>query len=190
MSAVSPLQKGEITEIVGGLSSGRTSLLLAALATATRQGGVAALVDAEDSFDVASAQRAGVDLRRVLWVRCARCYRAAVTVTDLLVHCPGFAVVALDLGQGAVRIPAALAFRLRLAARRAAVAVLIGARERTVGSTASLAIRAAQHALEWSGPGPVTTRLSRLGTELEILRARGLACPERLELARLVWWNA
>ena len=33
--------------------------------------------------------------RRALWVRCARRYHTALTVTDLLVHCPGFAVVAL-----------------------------------------------------------------------------------------------
>ena len=46
--------------------------MLAALAGATRRQEVCALVDASDSFDPASAATAGVDLERLLWVRCNR----------------------------------------------------------------------------------------------------------------------
>src|SRR5437867_12205498 len=61
--------RGEVIEIVGRLSSGRTSLLTAWLTDVTRRGGFVALVDADGAFDPSSAVRAGVDLRRLLWVR-------------------------------------------------------------------------------------------------------------------------
>ena len=62
--------RGEITEIVGGLSSGRTSHLLACLGAVVGRGETAALVDTEETFDPGSAAQAGIDLRRLLWVRC------------------------------------------------------------------------------------------------------------------------
>jgi hypothetical protein len=61
--------RGQLSEIVGPRSSGRTSLLLQMLAAATRRQEIVALVDALDMLDVASAEAAGVDLRRVLWIR-------------------------------------------------------------------------------------------------------------------------
>ena len=64
------LPRGCLTEICGPASSGRTSLLLATLAKATAREEVCALVDASDCFDPLSAQQAGVDLDRLLWVRC------------------------------------------------------------------------------------------------------------------------
>src|SRR5262249_36538135 len=41
------------------------------LADVTARGGATALVDADDTFDPSSGARAGIDLRRLLWVRCA-----------------------------------------------------------------------------------------------------------------------
>jgi recA bacterial DNA recombination protein len=64
------LPRGAMTQVTGGLSSGRTSLLLAALAAATRRGEVCALIDVMDCFDPHSAEAAGVELVQVLWVRC------------------------------------------------------------------------------------------------------------------------
>jgi len=64
------IPRGALTEIVGHASSGRTSLLQSLLAGMTQRQEVCAVVDANDSFDPASAQQAGVDLPRLLWVRC------------------------------------------------------------------------------------------------------------------------
>jgi hypothetical protein len=61
--------RGQLSEIVGPRSSGRTSLLLQMLAAATARGELVALVDALDMLDVESAVAAGVDLDRLLWVR-------------------------------------------------------------------------------------------------------------------------
>src|SRR5262245_57013539 len=61
---VGGLPRGRLVEITGPPSSGRTSLALALLASATRASEVAAVVDAADAFDPASADAAGVALER------------------------------------------------------------------------------------------------------------------------------
>jgi len=64
------LPRGSLTEICGSASSGRTTVLLAALAAATRRGEICVVVDASDALDPQSVAAAGVDLNRLLWVRC------------------------------------------------------------------------------------------------------------------------
>ena len=64
------LPRGTLTEIFGPASSGRTALLLSALAAATCRQEVCALVDAGDSLHPESAAAAGIDLQRLLWIRC------------------------------------------------------------------------------------------------------------------------
>lgn len=64
------LPAGEVVEIVGEPSSGRTSLLVSWLRAVTGRGATAALVDADGVFDPASAAASGVDLGRLLWLRC------------------------------------------------------------------------------------------------------------------------
>src|SRR5579864_909595 len=59
-----------LTEIYGSASSGKTSVLLATIAAATRREETCVLVDASDSFDPASGQAAGIDFGKLLWVRC------------------------------------------------------------------------------------------------------------------------
>jgi recombination protein RecA len=61
---------GCMTVLWGGASSGKTSVLLAALARNTQDEGTCVLIDASDSFDPKSADAAGVNLGRLLWVRC------------------------------------------------------------------------------------------------------------------------
>ncbi len=63
------LPRGQLSEIVGGRTSGRTTLLMAALAAAPARGELVAVVDALDMLDVDSAASAGIDLDRLLWVR-------------------------------------------------------------------------------------------------------------------------
>jgi recombination protein RecA len=64
------LPRGALTEVVGPASSGRSSVLLSVLAAATAREEVCALVDTDDAFDPKFAVVAGVDLKRLLWVRC------------------------------------------------------------------------------------------------------------------------
>lgn len=61
---------GAISEIVGQECSGRTSLALAFVAGMTQEGKVCAWVDVSDTLHPESAAALGVNLSRLLWVRC------------------------------------------------------------------------------------------------------------------------
>jgi hypothetical protein len=163
-------RRGEITEIVGPLSSGRTSLCLRWLAAITTRGAAAALVDSDQTFDPSSALAAGVDLNRLLWVRCRRRRDTALRATDALVRCSGFALVVLDTGEIPVRLQLTAAFRLKLAVRRSGVALVILTRRRVTGSAAAVAIETMQAKLEWAGATP--QRLDALCTTLQPVRPR------------------
>jgi hypothetical protein len=111
--------RGRISEIVGARSSGRTSLLHALLAASTGGGEQAALVDSADALDAVSAEAAGVELARLLWIRCGGNAEHALRAADLLIQAGGFGVVALDLvdaPEAALRrIPATAWYRFRRA---------------------------------------------------------------------------
>jgi hypothetical protein len=158
------LPRGAITDLYGPPSSGRTSLLLSALATATAREEVCALVDASDALDPASAASAGVDLDKLLWVRCAGNPEHALKAVDLLIHGGGFGLLALDLGdvapQIARRIPLAAWFRLRRAIENTRQALLVVEREPTVKSCAGLLLEMQREQVSWSG-APGCSRLLR-----------------------------
>jgi hypothetical protein len=61
---------GAISELVGPECSGRTSAAISFLACVTQAAKVCAWIDVSNAFDPASAAAAGVDLARLLWVRC------------------------------------------------------------------------------------------------------------------------
>ena len=62
--------RGSLVEVCGAACSGRTSLSLALLAQATARQEACAFVDVSDALDPMSVAAAGVDTRRLLWVRC------------------------------------------------------------------------------------------------------------------------
>jgi recombination protein RecA len=64
------IPRGCLSEICGPTSSGKTSVLLAAIAAATRREETCVLIDASDSFDPESGAGAGVEFSKLLWVRC------------------------------------------------------------------------------------------------------------------------
>lgn len=167
------VRPGTITEVVGRLSSGRTSLLIACLCQLTLEGGVVALVDTDQAFDPGSAARAGLDLRRLLWIRCAGRRQVALRATDLLVRCPGFAMIGLDVGESPPHLSLAGAFRLKLAVRRSGAALLIIGARRITGAGASLVFESERETLVWSGPGSTPTRLARLRSRLSPRRGLG-----------------
>jgi hypothetical protein len=181
------LRQGAITELVGPLSSGRTSVLTLCLRAATRRGACAALVDVDHTFDPGSAAAAGVDLRRVLWVRGEGRRHDALKAVDLLARCPGFALVALDVGESAPRLPLDAAFRLRQAARRSGVALLVLGARRVVGGAAALSVRTRHDRLAWAGSGPVPRRLAGMRTGLHVVRKQGAPWSGKAER---LWWTA
>ena len=144
-----------LTEICGPDSSGRTSLFTSLLAQATRRGEYCALVDASDSFDPQSAQRAGVELAQLLWIRCGGDDERALKVTDLIVQAGGFGLIGMDLGDlpdGAVRrISLASWFRLRHAVERTNAALVAIERQINARSCSTLQIEMRRKQAFWSG---------------------------------------
>jgi len=63
--------RGSVIELCGTSSSGRTSVSFSLLAQATARQETCAFVDVSDSLDPMSLAAAGVDLTRLLWVRCS-----------------------------------------------------------------------------------------------------------------------
>ena len=63
------MPRGQVSEVVGPSSSGRTSVAWAALAAATLRGESVALIDTFDRFDPPTAHACGIELSKLLWVR-------------------------------------------------------------------------------------------------------------------------
>jgi RecA DNA recombination protein len=177
------LPRGCLTEICGPASSGRTTLLLAALAAATGRGEFCAVVDASDALDPQSAVAAGVELDRLLWVRCGenspeKRLEQLLRATDLLLESGGFGMIALDLGdlppQTARRIPLTTWFRYRRAVEHTPTVLLAVERQSIAGSCSSLLIklgsmklgsRINEQSMDIQFPAPTHAQLL---TELEI----------------------
>lgn len=60
------LPKGRVVEIYGPESSGKTTLAIHAIASVQRNGGIAAIIDAEHAFDRFYAEKLGVDIKNLL----------------------------------------------------------------------------------------------------------------------------
>ncbi len=96
------LPRGQLSEIVGLRSTGRTTLLCHVMAAGVERGEAVAMVDPCDRFDPVSASGLGLDLRRLLWVRGtgdASCGLTALKAANLVLQAGNFGVVALDLSD-------------------------------------------------------------------------------------------
>ena len=147
------LPRGAITEIFGPRSSGRTSLLYSALAYATTHEEICALVDTSDVFAPAAANVAGIDLERLLWIRCAANLEHAFKATDLLLHAGGFGLLILDLGdvagKDARRIISSWWYRFRRTIENRLTAVLVISEAACTRSCAAVTLELHGRA-EWS----------------------------------------
>lgn len=107
---------GEPLAISASESSGAVTLALRAAGSAQQRGGEIAWIDPARSFDALAATRAGIDLDRLLLVRCAPTEIPFAAAT--LARAGAFVLIVLDLGA---RMPLA---RSRDALIRSAVAQL------------------------------------------------------------------
>jgi recombination protein RecA len=152
-AVVGGLPRGAMTEICGPPCSGRTSVLLSALAARTAEGEMCALIDARDSFDPALASAAGVALQQVLWVRCQNADQA-LRATDLLIQAGGFGLVAVDLSDIAPKIvryvPLNAWFRFRRAVEDTPTILMVLEQEANAKTCASLVLRLEARPAEWS----------------------------------------
>jgi hypothetical protein len=160
------LPRGCLSEVCGPASSGRTSVLLAALAAATQRQEVCALVDISDAFNPHSAAAAGVNFERLLWVRCGHLHKPdspqrhrvteknkkiekpveqALRVTDLLLQSGGFGLVIIDLGDTplkmARRIPLTSWFRFQRAVEHTPTVLFVISQVPSAQTCASLLLK-------------------------------------------------
>jgi recombination protein RecA len=154
--------RGSLTEIYGSPCSGRTSLLISALASRTATSEVCALVDAHDAFDPNSAEAAGVKLKHLLWVRC-RNVDQALRSTDLLIQGGGFGLIALDFGDTPapmVRyVPLQVWFRFRRAVESTPTILVVLAQESNAKTCASLVLQLRMQEARWSHTSGMTKHI-------------------------------
>lgn len=152
------LPRGIIAEISGPRSSARTSAGLHILAQATARGEVCAVIDLFDSFHPCSANAAGIQLDRVLWVRCRGHVEYAIRTTDLLLHAGGFGIVLLDLCEANPyflnRIPLSYWYRFRRAIENTPSILLICANSPQAKSCSPICLELKSKGFDWTGIAP------------------------------------
>jgi hypothetical protein len=149
------LVRGRVSEIVGQVGSGRTTIGARFVAAATRAGEVVAWIEESRSFAPADIAAGSANLNRVLWASVSdrrghgfdssgrfRRYRfsAVFKAAELVLKAGGFGLVVIDVG---VRVPLPLNIALRLAreAERSGTAVVVIAPHRICGTFAALSLK-------------------------------------------------
>src|SRR5213596_1673992 len=89
------LPRGRVVEIFGPEASGKTTVTLHAIASAQKNGGVAAFIDAEHALDPSWAKRCGVDLDDLL-VSQPDTGEQALEICELLVRSNAVDVIVID----------------------------------------------------------------------------------------------
>jgi len=92
---VGGLPKGRVVEIYGPESSGKTTMMLQAIAECQKAGGTAAFVDAEHALDPIYAENIGVNVDDLL-VSQPDTGEQALEITDLLVRSGAVDIVVID----------------------------------------------------------------------------------------------
>jgi len=153
------IPRGQVSELVGPRSSGRTALMLQLVAAATRRGELVALVDALDMLDVESAAAAGADLDRLLWIRglvvtnpgmCRdlnqRALVQAIRAFTLVLDAGNFGLVVFDAGDAPAdavrRLPFTTWLRLQRMVAGSSTACLLVGSDRLSRSPRGLSLQA------------------------------------------------
>jgi hypothetical protein len=186
------LPRGQLSEIAGPRSSGRTLLLLQTIAAATRRGEIAALVDTLDRLDVASVVAAGVDLDRLLWIRghdiaearglgpgafMDRVVDRALKALNLVLQAGGFGVVALDLADVPAaalrRIPFTSWLRVQRAIEGSDTACVLLTSQPLARSAGGVTLTMTARS-EWVGASDRSRRLAGMDVDARVVSPRRL----------------
>jgi hypothetical protein len=158
--ALGGIPVGSITELVAPrfISGGQKSIQAQLLARATQEQ-VCALVDATDSFDPKSAQAIGVDLQRLLWVRCSgrgmMSLEQAFKCADLLLQgSGGFGAIVVDLSGLSPRfvrkVPLTTWFRFRAVIEKQETALVFSTPHSVTSTCSELVLAFSTQHVRWS----------------------------------------
>ena len=89
------LPRGRVKEIYGPEASGKTTLAIHAIAEAQKTGGIAAIIDAEHTFDRHYAQKLGVDVENLL-ISQPDNGEQALEITDNLIRSGALDIIVID----------------------------------------------------------------------------------------------
>ena len=178
------LPRGQLSEIVGARSSGRTSLVLQTIAASTRRGEIAALVDTFDRLDVASAAEAGIDLDRVLWIRGSfgppsagpdAAVNRALKALNLVLQAGGFACVVIDFADAPLaalkRIPFTTWLRVQRVIEGSDTACVLVAPQPLARSAGGLTLMLAGRA-RWTGDADRNRHLTGADMNVRVVSPR------------------
>ena len=87
--------RGRVIEIYGPESSGKTTLAIHAIAEAQKQGGIAAIIDAEHAFDRFYAEKLGVDVDNLL-ISQPDSGEQALEIADELIRSSAIDIIVID----------------------------------------------------------------------------------------------
>lgn len=87
--------RGRIVEIYGQESSGKTTLAIHAIAEVQKEGGIAAIIDAEHAFDPTYATNLGVDINQ-LWISQPDNGEQALDIAEQLIRSGAVDLVVVD----------------------------------------------------------------------------------------------
>jgi recombination protein RecA len=89
------IPRGRVIEIYGPEASGKTTLAIHAIAEAQKNGGIAAIIDAEHTFDRNYAEKLGVDVENLL-ISQPDNGEQALEITDNLIRSGALDIVVID----------------------------------------------------------------------------------------------
>ncbi|HEY3054577.1 MAG TPA: hypothetical protein VGK31_01465 [Thermoanaerobaculia bacterium] len=179
------LRRGKVVELVSRRAAGRFSIVMSTIAAATSIGEAAALIDVSDHFDPQIADAAGVDLRRLLWVR-PKTMKQAVMAAEMITA-TGFQLVVLDAGVHPVRgrrAPDAAWVRLARAAEAHGAAMLVSTPYPFTGTASEAVVRGEKARVKWLGSGKSPRLLAGITANFALEKHRHLR-PGRAESLEL-----
>lgn len=143
------IARGKMVEIAG--RGGRFSIVMATIAAATSIGEAAALIDLAGGFDPQIGEAAGIDLRRMLWIR-PKTLKQAVAAAEMITA-TGFQLVVLDAGLPRLRgrVPDAAWVRLARAAEAHGTVLVISSPYPLTGTTSEAMLKAERPRGTWRG---------------------------------------
>ena len=171
------LVRGGICEFFGQKGSGKRSVVFALLAEMTQRNRICAVVDTSNSFDPVSAEDAGIDLDRILWVKCDADPQKAVLATDYLIQSRLFGGIWLDMSlcekDFLNRMPNSYWFRFKVGLKDSPCHLLVTLEEGRLRSACQQSLFVSKEQNGWEGEA--NFRVMRRGkTRLEMVRPKAM----------------
>jgi hypothetical protein len=181
------IMRGQISEFIGALGSGKTSLAARFAASATRQGELVGWIDPVNAFDPSSVLEAGADLARVLWIATSNSvrhgdndagstssrYRGLLKAAEMALDAGIFGLVVIDFTLLGHPIQSAAALRLARIVERSTGAVIGIGTTRICGAFAGLSLTMRRKDALFTRSAPQAPILfDGMRIEIEITRSR------------------